>query len=299
MALKLKCRCSEQLSAPESAIGKRGKCSKCGMVFVIPGPKRAVPAAGPPVAARRDDLGLDLPDLGGSTGLSSFGDLLDDALKEPAPATREPAASSAAEKTAASARRRGSSRAQMGVLANGIKLVFWGTLIGMTSIIFSILAALMSPALILVAVGVSLLGGVLSTIGRIVCLGAPSQVGGKGLLIGAVACDLASIGIAIAGAFGESELLARAISQVLWLATLILFVLFLRVVATSIGQEHLADSAQSVIVLVVIAIVTIIGMVVVPIFGLIGVFVFLGCTIMAVIKYLSLLQHTAESVRPR
>jgi hypothetical protein len=299
MALKLKCRCGEQLTAPESAVGKRGKCSKCGMVFVIPGPKRAVSAAAPP-SKGRDDFGLDLPDLSGQSELSSgFGDLLDDALKEPAPAAKAPAAPSTAERAAQPAKRRGSSRAQMGVLANGIKLVFWGTLIRLSSIVFTVLATVLaSPALFLVAVGVSLLGGLLSTIGRIVCLGAPSEIGGKGLLIGAVLCDLAAVGIVLASVFGDTGPLASLISQLLWLATLILFVLFLRVVATSIGQPHLVDSAQSVIILVVVAIGALIGSAVIPVFVLIGVFVFLGATIMAVAKYLSLLQHTAECVRP-
>jgi hypothetical protein len=273
------------------------------MVFVIPGPKRAVTAASPPSDQGLGDLGLELPDLpSGQPDLGSdFGNLLDEALSEPLPAVSRPADSSAAERTVASPKRRRSTRAQMGVLANGIKLVFWGTLMGLIAVLLTVIARFI-PSVALVTVLIMLLGGILATIGRMICLGAPSQVGGKEMLIGAVICDLASIGLVLANSVGASVPFAPLIANGLWLGTFILFVLFLKAVATSIGQEHLVDSAQSVIMLTVVAIVSLVGVplaaLTFPLFMLAGMLVFVAATLMAVFKYLSLLQHTAECVRP-
>lgn len=317
MAIKLKCPCGERLSAPESAVGKRGKCSKCGMTFIIPGPKAATPAASTSAAPSKPapkpaddpdfglpDLGEDLSDLG-----DDFGDLLDDALNEPSPAPSTSETNPFASPTATTAPSPGSSkqrggvtRVQMNTLANGIKLVFWGTVMVVCASVLAALGGLFLPTLALISLGISVVGGLISTVGRIVCLGGPTKAGGKGLLIAAVACDLIAVGISLVAVAGTAIPFADLVTSLLNLATLILFLLFIKSVATSIGQEHLAKDAWTIIILVVIAIVLLIAtplsIFIFPLLPLVTVLGFIGVGLAAVFKYLNLLQYTAEAVRP-
>lgn len=309
MALKLKCPCGERLSAPESAAGKRGRCSKCGKTFIIPGPKAVTPAASPPASQHVADDGPDLSDLGGDLPDlgDDFGDLLDDALSEPTLAANlgvtNPFASptTAPEPVSASKGSRGT-RNQMNTLANGIKLVFWGTVLVVVAVLISFFAGLFLPAMVLVALGVSLIGSLISTIGRIVCLGGPSKTGGKSLLIAAVACDLISIGVALATMIGAAIAMSELVINLLGLATLILFVLFIRAVTSAIGQSHLAEDARTIVILVATAIVLLVATpfvaLIFPLLPLVTVVSFIGVGLAAVFKYLNLLQYTAEAVRP-
>ncbi len=73
MALKLKCPRGERLTAPETAAGKRGRCSKCGHTFTIPDPKAIDQATTATMAVVPDALD------------SGVNNLLDEVLSEPAP----------------------------------------------------------------------------------------------------------------------------------------------------------------------------------------------------------------------
>jgi hypothetical protein len=65
MPITVKCpSCDGEMSAPDRAVGKKGKCPKCGQVLVIPGPPDPSgvielvsdsPYAAPKVAPSRDD----------------------------------------------------------------------------------------------------------------------------------------------------------------------------------------------------------------------------------------------------
>ncbi|MGI9455573.1 MAG: hypothetical protein ACR2NU_03380 [Aeoliella sp.] len=313
MALKLKCPCGKTLSAPESAVGKRGKCPKCGMKFVVPGPKKKAPAATStpapsptpePAAEVEDDFGLDLPDLGGlEDDLGGMSGLLDEALDEPLKA-REPVVDSsnpyASPQSAAPAKKQ-STHERMGTLANGIKLVFWGTVLAVVAFLLAVfggLAALFTGSEVplvgvLISPFLSLGGYVLAVIGRIMCLSVPEKVGAKGLIYACVACDLAAAAIHVGSLVTDISPFIELGAGVLGLATLILFVLFIKAVARFIGQEHLAEDARKVILLVIVCIASIF-LIIIPFVAILTI----GTLLYGVYKYLNLLQHTAEYVRP-
>ena len=348
MAIKLKCKCGERLSAPESAIGKQGKCAKCGMKFVIPDPnaskskasklattkatatkvpkpkspaaKSASPKPAPTKTGKAtDDLGgFDLPDLGGDLpDLSSdMGDLLDDALNEEIqPTTSEleannPFASPQTSSAPAKSKGKGS-RAQMGTVATGIKAVFWGTIMVVVAFLLLMFASIfgamlgegITSTMAMAAIGLAVVGPIVCTIGRVLCLRVPGKVGGKGLVIAAVACDLGNSAINIVSALGtEPPPFVALLSPILGLATLILFVLFLKSLAKFVGQESLADDAMTVIATVGIAIGCVILMplsvLIFPLLAIPVFFVLLGCMLYGLLKYLNLLQHVAEYIRP-
>jgi hypothetical protein len=299
MALKLQCRCGQKLSVPESAIGKRGKCPKCGASFVTPAPKAAAVASKPPGESPAD-LGGDLRDLGGE-----LDDLLDEAINAPPLPTVDNRPLTPTKSSKGEAKQRTSTRAQFTMLANGIKLVFWGTLLVVGSVLLSILSGLaggLAAAAIMAAAGMVFVGGVLSTIGRVMCLAAPDKVGAKWLIYVAVSCDLAGVATRIAGTFTTLPAFVGPISSALSLGTLAFFVLFLKAVATYIKQERLTEDAVTIFVAVAIAITSLLmapfTILIFPLLPLVFILLSFGAMIYSVYKYLNLLQHVAESVRP-
>lgn len=281
------------------------------MTFVIPAPTpassatassaaskatSAKPKPQPAASTQEDDFGLS--DLGG--GLPDLGSDLDDFLNEEthnpfqSPMTMSAPAATPMKST-------GSTRGQMNTLANGIKLVFWGTVLAVVASVATSIGARLVPQLALVALGVSLLGNLLSTSGRIVCLGGPKNTGGRGLLIAAVVCDLGAIAITGLLFVGAAHPGMALVSGLLSLSTLILFVLFVKAVATWIRQPQLADDARTIVLLIVLSIVMLVLIfpvaLVVPLLTILLVLGFFGTMLAGVIKYLNLLQHTAEAVR--
>ncbi len=316
MPLKLKCRCGEKLSAPESAAGKKGKCPKCGMTFVIPGgpavgagasakppgaadPSRTASAAGAPSAA--DPFGLDLPKLGASGPLDDlFDESFDASMTAGAAVTTLPAASSKAKAKAGKAK---SSRAGMNSLANGIKLAFvgaiiWilGVIIGMGGEFYALLAGASEFTNLIrqAAVAIAIAGTALAVIGRVLCLSAPPQVGGKAFIFGAVAFDAVGIGVRILSATGEfDDRIGGAVGLVAMLLTITLFVLFIRKVAEALKQKSLVDDASSALTYLILCVVSP-GMLMIPIAGP---FLTLGFILVTMVKYLGLLQNVAEAAR--
>ncbi|QDU89473.1 hypothetical protein Pla175_28630 [Pirellulimonas nuda] len=308
MTIKVQCPCGLRLSAPESAAGKKGKCSKCGRTFIIPIPEPVAAPVEPSssIGAEAYGLGftgLDPPELGlpdpegGHAELGDdFGDLLDEALSEP-----QPASASLLERTtkpdvaAAKAAKRPSNGRPTAGLANGINLVFWGTLIVVASVFLGILAPFAAPAMIVVALLGGGIGMLLSMAGRIWCLATAGEVGAKGLLLAAVACDLAYISLPFGAAASLSSVVAAIAPRILWIATFILFVLFLRAVGKSISQEHLVNEGSAVIAIAAMCIVLLFGMLV-PVLSIFAVLAFLVCILTVTFKYLKLLRFAAECV---
>lgn len=318
MPLKLKCRCGEKLSAPESAAGKKGKCPKCGMKFVIPGGPAVGTAAAAPAttssgaeplttatrrpAAPADPFGLDLPELGTRGQLDDLFDESFDASMAAATTTPE-ANPFASPQTVAQPKKRGSTRAGMNRVANGIKLVFWGSVMIVGSIFVAMFggtaAVFVGPELLLVVLAgvyfIQLAGGILSLIGRLLCLAVPPQVGGKGLIVAAVALDAVAFGGGVMAGIGTiEEDVANLIGAIAGFATFILFVLFVRKVALFLKQKHLVDDAKLVLVLLVAIFPGGLAAALIPCLGVVAL---IGLLIYFMVKYLNLLQHTAEAAR--
>ncbi|WP_442483148.1 hypothetical protein [Aeoliella sp. SH292] len=279
------------------------------MTFVIPAPTPTTSATAssaapnpkpkpqPTASTQDDDFGLS--DLGG--GLPDLGGDLDDFLAEDSP---NPFQSPMTMSTPAATpmNRAVNTRGQMNTLANGIKLVFWGTASIVIAWIVTVLGFLLNTAIIVFAAPIIVLVGiVVATIGRVVCLGGPSKGAGRGLLIASVACDLfnfTSVVLVLAQVLPRE---VNPISGLLGLATLILFVLFIKSFTRSIGQPQLADDAKAIIVLICATIgflfATPIAVLVFPLLAIVtglGIFV---TGLWGFFKYLNLLQHTAEAIR--
>lgn len=307
MPLKLKCPCGERLTAPESAAGKRGKCPKCGMRFVIPAPKvakaTAAPAAPAPVAKTppSDSAGFDLDD----DMADDFGDLLDDALNEPArgPAAEEnPFASPTAVSQPEPTQRGGGSRSERTKLANGIKLVFWGSVLIVLGWVTIMVGFFIHPAVILVGMAMFFLSFPVTVVGRLICLAGPKNGAGKSLLIASVVCELVNVAVSVLVALEALPPPANVLSPLLGLSTLILFLLFLKAVNTSIGEPQLASKAKEVIMYIAttmgLLIAAPLAAMLVPLLTIVLGLAALVLMLVGFFKYLNLLQHTAEAVRP-
>lgn len=317
--LKLKCRCGEKLSAPESAAGKKGKCPKCGMTFVIPG-GAAVGAGAPAHSASgatsagggattaapakptvpADPFGLDLPKLGASGPLD---DLFDESFDASMTAgTTLPANPYASPKTVSKPKKAGSARAGMNRVANGIKLVFWGSVMAVIGAVAGALAKQVAPlggaevALLAATAGlfIQFAGSVLSVIGRILCLAVPPQVGAKGLIVTAVALDVVAILLGVLIGVGAIHpAVGLGVAALGNIVTFFLFVFFVRKVALSVKRKDLADDAKMVLVMIGVTVLSIPALII----PCIGALFFLGMILFVMFKYLNLLQHTAEAAR--
>lgn len=307
MALKLKCPCGERLTAPESAAGKRGKCKKCGQRFIIPSPKKVAARDSSDAFTGSHQPGTPKVDRSDasptpSEELPSFGgDLLDEALNEPhtgppqSKTTPKPAAASDGTSDAAKPKRKGNGRPKLGGLSLGIKLVLGGTVLSVLATMLAMVSPFVDAELALLATGAALLGGGLVTVGRMACLTAPKQIGGKGFLIAAVACDLGYLLLSFAGEALMSAAAAAIVTAILPLFTFVLFILFLREVGESLKQDALVEAGSEVIYAVLIAGACLVGTFA-PILGLFCLLGFIAAIIAAVWKYVTLLIFALECI---
>lgn len=205
MALKLKCPCGARFTVPESATGKRGKCSKCGRKFIIPASKSVVAPIKPSEMNETGDVelglprhGNELPDL--NTG---SGELLNEASKRATSVhmnARRPAASPP-EIVAEAGRRSPPGNYDVGPLTNvrkGVNLVYYGLcciVVGIVTTAIIIAFSVRRPsawswALVLFLI---ILGVALGMIGRIMCLSIRKEVKVSWVIYAAVACDIGVI----------------------------------------------------------------------------------------------------------
>lgn len=305
MALKLKCPCGERLTAPESAAGKRGKCKKCGQQFIIPSPKKVGPqsatgangntAINPPqphaTAAGVDevpDVDDQLPDLG-----DDLGDLLDEALDEPHTGPTAPAKPALSTESAETQPKKGRrKRENFKGLMLAIKLVLGGTVVSLLAIMLGVASFFAGGELAAVTSVVSLIGVLLSSGGRLLCLSAPKRIGGKGYLIAAVVCDVLYMALPYVG---DSLLSAQVLFftvPILWLGTFILFILFVREIGESLDQSSLVEAGSDVIYAVLIAGFCLVGSIV-SLFSAVAALFFICASVW---RYVMLLLHTLECI---
>src|SRR3954451_20132616 len=88
MALKFRCVCGRKLSAPESAVGRRGRCPECGDIFVVPSAQALEPE--PIKFAAADAPEPQYSAAGGVSGDGGDPDFERGEIPLAAPATAEP-----------------------------------------------------------------------------------------------------------------------------------------------------------------------------------------------------------------
>jgi hypothetical protein len=247
-----------------------------------------------------DPFGLDLPQLGAKAPLD---DLFDESFDASMAAGAETTLPAASPKAKAKVGKSKSSRAGMNTVANGIKLAFVGAIIQVFALIGGVGTAVyvlmvgaseFTNLMLQAATAIQIAGTALAVIGRVLCLSAPPQVGGKPFIIGAVAFDAVFTGVRILVAMGEfDERVGNVVGGIASLLTLSLFVLFIRKVAEALKQKSLVADASSTLTYLLLAVVSP-GMVLVP---FVGPFLMLGFILATMVKYLGLLQNVAEAAR--
>lgn len=153
-------------------------------------------------------------------------------------------------------------------VATGLRLVFWGILIIIFSVLLGgplsfMLVFILGPlALLVVPVGV-LAGAATGLVGRCFCLSVPPKTGTKELIYAAVVCDLAAIAVSGLEFVVELPAIVSLATDLLPTVAIVLFVLFLRQLATHIGQHDLAKTAGGLLVVGGILVVLLVGMLIV------------------------------------
>lgn len=236
---------SSKASEGQSAAGKRAAASRRGS-----GTARRKNASKQRGRARQDDdLIADYDDFAADDDFADDdfggGDFGDDPYAAP------------------SGRGRGSSRKKGRRGKSGLKTVGLGLLIqafGMSAVIGMTLIGVVlgftgNVAIVTVALygllGVAVLGAVAMLVGELLCLSAPADSGGKGLIIGAVVCHLIGWGIAAMNLISppaNPNMVLAAVSAISSLAYFVLWLLFLRKIADYAGQKELRGRVTTVLI---------------------------------------------------
>ncbi len=204
------------------------------------------------------------------------------------------------------------SEAALNRVATGLNLVYWGIAITLLSVIGGFLAMLASMAansigvmmVIGMAIGVGVIVGVLvGLVGRIFCMAVPPGTGAQPLIYAAVALDVVALLVSIASIVAVvPEWLPRSTNLLSLVATL-LFIIFMKRVATFIGQPDLAANAQGLItmgiVILGIAFLAGVGAVVMGPIALIGMLVLIILAILLVLRYVRLLVNLRNAILAR
>ncbi len=139
-------------------------------------------------------------------------------------------------------------------VVTGLRLVFWGVLIVILSVLLGgplsvVLLFVIGPfALFVIPAGV-LTGTTTGLVGRCFCLSVPPKTGSHQFIYTAVICDLAAIAFSAAEFVAELPALASLVTSLLPTAAMVLFVLFLRQLANSLGEHDLAKTAGGLLVM--------------------------------------------------
>lgn len=167
----------------------------------------------------------------------------------------------------------------------GITCVYVALWLTILAILAVPLACLLRAApLLLIAPLLVAAGTVLSMIGRILCLSVPAQVGATGLIYGAVLFDVAALLATVSGLVGGLPDLS-AFSPLLNVIGMVLFVLFLKQLALSIGAKDCAVRASNLLNLSVGLTVVIVLTLFLPPMGLVA----LVLGLLGVVLYFQLL----------
>jgi len=281
--IRVECRCGKTFTAKTSHAGQQCKCPNCGQLLTIPltkttnGQGANVDSSADPFGQNDDPLGqIDDPlgqnddplGLGDSGALAGIPNPLSVETALPAasggmmaPRTTVPASG---QKQSRKAKRQGLAK-----VAKGLNLVYLGTI---THILAGLVAIFPIPYLPMLCLLVGIVGVVIITVGRIFCLSIPQETGAKGLIIGAVACDVVVFGtsscsmvfltlLRFSAGLATSEGLSRMTALMGWIMVVgqirsvvtigagLLFMLFLRQLAIYLKERELADEAKTLLLL--------------------------------------------------
>ncbi|QDU58229.1 hypothetical protein [Aeoliella mucimassa] len=298
MALNVKCPCGKQYSVPESAAGKKGKCNSCGLTFVIPSPELSASNVAPAVSGQSEPV----------TASAEQGNKLaphdDTENYNPFAA---PTTSSAPDIPSSGV---GTIDIRSAGLSWAIYLVFYGAVITLVSPVLLVTSLVISLVFrsdaiwifIVGALGLVLLGYLLNTAGRVLCLVRAPSLGNAGLLVASIACDLSSIALTVLSVADITDHQITSLAGLLALASWLLFAFYLKAIAKLIGDASLVDEARRLTLILGVAVaLPIVNSLLVLLFGSAMIAFGLGSfaiMLYGLVMYMLLIRHTAKAVRP-
>jgi len=156
----------------------------------------------------------------------------------------------------------------MGKLANvhkGISCVYYGLyliVVGILVTLVGAVAVVVSPVAVLVAIVAApimiIAGTILCLVGRIMCLSVPDDFSAAGVIYAAVICDVTVVLSSAASWIVDLPELVSSLSPLLWLASTILFLVFLKKIAAYVDDNNSKRRAGNVLNLLIGTFVTVI-----------------------------------------
>lgn len=263
-SIRLTCSCGQMIQAKASLAGKRVKCPTCKQPVAIPSPASS--------------QGKDVPGLAkvsksptpGTPEVPFINSVWDDLAKTVATAEK---AEAVKHKPFQGSNQYAASR-QSNSLDNvqrGITFVYIGVLLNVAAVVSFVLVMLMKADPLLIVCGLlSNASSLLSMIGRILCLTVPKQVGATALIYFAVGFDVTALLATVSGMIlGMPNL--SSISGLISVFATVLFLIFLRKLATYIKSDELVQRASEVLILCAgLVVFHVAGLVAISALGLIG-----------------------------
>ena len=303
-SMRLTCSCGQVVQAKASLAGKRVKCPTCNQPIDIPNVNGAR-GSGVRNAAKMNNapsIGEPFPQLPATPATGFNNSVWDDLAK----AAEKPESASKAEPyqhTSKTVAKRSGANRQSNSLSSvrlGITFVYVGVLLIVAAIVATVLAWLFKAPLLIIG-GLILItaSSLLSTIGRILCLTAPKQVGAKVLIYLAVAFDIVALLLSYSPMIPGMQNL-RGLSGLIGVIGIVLFVFFLRKLANYINASELAQRAWEVLILwallVFLSVFSLVVMTMSAILGLIVGFIVFFLSLLACFRYFQLLSDLRLSL---
>ena len=132
----------------------------------------------------------------------------------------------------------------------GLNLVYYGIVIAFLSLISFVTMVIFPPLVFVSIIGV-LFGYLTFLIGPLFCLAVPSETGAKSWIVGAVCFQLLGLGLTLVNGVMPGALppIFRSAGSLAALISSILFMMFMRRLATYIGRGDLSAKAVNILVL--------------------------------------------------
>jgi ribosomal protein S27E len=303
-SISVTCSCGQIMKAKASLAGKRVQCPTCKQPVDIPngmgGPSPV--ALSPEKTTKPTSFGDALKQLPVTTETRFQDSVWGDITKITEQAEKVSMAEEDQHKPRTVTKRTTASRqnASLSSVQLGITFIYIGVLLIVAAIIVGVLALLLkAPLLIICGVLLIASSSLLSTIGRILCLTVPNQVGAKAMICFSVAFDILALFLTVSPVIPGMQNLSvfSGPSSVL---AIIFFVIFLRKLAVYIRSDDLAQRASEVLIFwALLVVLSVFGLVITfmsPFLGLIMGLIVLVLSLLACFRYFQLLSDLRLSI---
>ena len=251
-SIRLTCSCKQIIQVTSSSAGKRVKCPTCKQPVDVPNTIGMLsPDVPSPVTANKNPVPRNAP-MKLATPAIQFNDSVWDDLTEsietaekfkevktvkhkPIPVANGYAASGGSN--------------SFDYVQRGITFLYIGVLLLIAAVLSFVLAMLAKTTLLLIVSGLLVIASsLLSMIGRILCLTVPKQVGATALIYIAVGFDIMVLLATVSNMIPAMPNF-KNLSELLSVLGTVVFVIFLRKLATYINSDDLVQLASKILIL--------------------------------------------------